>query len=300
MSDDLAHQRPKQSISFSGGRTSAMMTALELTAKSITHEIVVTFANTGCEHPATLDFVHQCDVQLGFPTVWLEAVVDPAHGKGIRHKVVTYETASRDGEPFRAYIAKYGIPNLISPTCTTKLKTLVMESYLKTRGFRRGKKRNYLTAIGIRADEMDRVSVNREKEGFVYPLCDAGVTKQDVLDYWRSQPFDLQLPGEHYGNCTWCWKKSLRKLMTLASEQPAVFDFPAEMERLYGTHKGDAKAGHNGRRYFYRDYKSVQDIRDLAAQPFERFVDTNRPEFDPELDVGSACGESCEIGADDG
>lgn len=295
-----ADTKPRLAISFSGGRTSAMMTYRVLQELSGTHEIIVTFANTGCEHPATLDFVDRCDRILGFPTVWLEAEVDPTKGKGIRHREVDYFTASRDGRPFRDYIAKYGIPNMINPTCTTKLKTCVMESYLKTRGFLRGKKRNYLTAIGIRADEIDRVSPTYEAQGLIYPLCNAGITKPDVLAFWRAQPFDLQLPGEHYGNCQWCWKKSNRKLLTLAAETPSVFDFPAEMERTFGTFKGHLKAGHNGRRYFFRGYRTTQDLFETAAKPFVRFVD-NSPTpipFDPELDRGSGCGESCEVGAD--
>ena len=111
--------KPKLAISNSGGRTSALMTKLCLEQFSDSHEIIVTFANTGLEHPSTLDFIHKCDTILGFPTVWLEAVVG-GHRVGIRHKVVTYETAARNGEPFEAYIKKYGIPNRELPQCTSR------------------------------------------------------------------------------------------------------------------------------------------------------------------------------------
>ena len=295
-----AMHRPKLAISFSGGKTSGYMTDKLLKERSDTHEIIVTFANTGCEHPATLDFVDACDRHWGNVVVWLEAEVDPAKGKGIRHREVDYLSASRDGRPFRDYIAKYGIPNQINPTCTTKLKQLVMESYLRTRGFVRGKHTmNYDTAIGIRADEMDRVVASHKEQRLIYPLCDAGVRKADVLAFWRSMPFDLRLPGEHYGNCTWCWKKSNRKLLTLAMEAPEMLDFPAQMEREFGTFKADLKAGHNGRRYFFRGYKTTDDLKAIAAAGgFTPFVDAANLPFDEELDVGSGCGESCEIGAD--
>jgi 3'-phosphoadenosine 5'-phosphosulfate sulfotransferase (PAPS reductase)/FAD synthetase len=75
--------KPKLAISFSGGRSSAVMTKLCLDEYSSTHEIVVTFANTGCEHPATLDFVRDCDRYWNFGTVWLEAVIDPTPGVGV-------------------------------------------------------------------------------------------------------------------------------------------------------------------------------------------------------------------------
>jgi len=100
----------KIAVSFSGGRTSAYMTQRILREYKETHEIVVTFANTGLEHEKTLEFVHNCDKHMGFGTVWLEAVVDPRENKGTRHKVVTFETAARDGEPFEDVIKKYGIP----------------------------------------------------------------------------------------------------------------------------------------------------------------------------------------------
>ncbi len=194
--------KPKISASFSGGRTSAVMTKRVLEKYGNTHEIIVVFANTGCEHPDTLRFVDDCDRNWGFNVVWLEADVSPEKGVGVSYKVVDYQTASRNGEPFEAYIAKYGIPNMTSPACTARLKTDVMEAYLKDQGFLRGKQLNYDTAIGIRADELDRISVRRHKMRFVYPMADEGWTKQMVIDYMKQFPWDLKIP-EHLGNCTW-------------------------------------------------------------------------------------------------
>lgn len=44
-------------ISFSGGRTSAFMLRQVLDHNDDLSDLIVTFANTGKEHPATLDFV---------------------------------------------------------------------------------------------------------------------------------------------------------------------------------------------------------------------------------------------------
>ena len=132
--------KEKLTISFSGGRTSAVMTKLLLEKYRDEKEIIVTFANTGCEHPDTLRFINDCDKEWNFNVVWIEAVVTHEKNVGIKSKVVNYETAARNGEPFREYIKKYGIPNRSYPQCTGRLKTEPMRHYLKTQGFFRGKK----------------------------------------------------------------------------------------------------------------------------------------------------------------
>lgn len=147
--------KEKYQISFSGGRTSAYMTKMLIDSLSDRYEFIVTFANTGLEHEKTLEFVNNCDKHFGFNTVWLEA--DVQHGKrlGTKHKIVSFQTASRNGEPFEEVIKKYGIPNKAYPHCTRELKLQVMQSYLKSIGINH---KNILTAIGIREDETRRVS----------------------------------------------------------------------------------------------------------------------------------------------
>lgn len=294
--------KPRLSISFSGGRSSALMTKLALEKYGATHDIIITFANTGAEHPATLDFVHECETRFGWPIVWLEAVVHEGR-KGVTHKVVTYETAARNGEPYEAYIAKYGIPNPTSMSCTLRLKVDPMDSYRKSLGWVRGKGLNYYTAIGIRYDEMDRMSGQAEAQMLVYPLIDAKITKDDVHKFWATQPFDLMIPGDHYGNCTFCYKKTDRKLMTLALESPEVFDFTRRMEEKYGEFKTESKSAKDGRRYFFRGYRSTDDLMREARERFEAgklvlYRDKHPTPFDRLLDQGGACGESCEVYTD--
>src|SRR4051812_21794137 len=110
-------------ISFSGGRTSAYMTKLILESNQYDDFIkIVLFANTGKERNETLDFVNECDHRWNFGTVWIESVVHHDERKGSTHKIVTYETASRQGQPFEDVILKYGIPNAAFPHCTRELK----------------------------------------------------------------------------------------------------------------------------------------------------------------------------------
>jgi hypothetical protein len=295
--------RPKIAVSFSGGRTSAVMTKMLLDQKKDTHNIVVVFANTGCEHEDTLKFVKDCDDYWGFNTVWLEAVRDPRKGFGTRHKIVNFETASRDGKPYEEAIKKHGIFNMARPSCTSYLKTEVIESYLKSIGFFRGKKLNYQTAIGIRADEIDRMSANKEKNGIIYPLIDLGIKKDDVLEFMLRAPFDLKVP-ENLGNCVWCWKKSFRILVDIAKKYPECFDFPKRMEQEYGIHptlKWEKEARRpDGKMTFFRECKSVEDIFKMSKNPKYYPIQENGFKFDQFLDKSSSCSETCEAYPTDG
>lgn len=289
--------KPNLSISFSGGRTSAYMTWWLLNFKRDDYnEIVITFANTGQEHEKTLEFINRCDKEFGFNTVWLEAVVSPEKGIGTTHKIVDFETASRNGEPYEQVIKKYGIPNQTWQICNRELKLAVMRSYLRSIGWKKG---TYQTAIGIRADEMDRVSSQMAKEKIIYPLVEMNkCTKEIVNNWWSKQNFNLEIP-EHLGNCTWCWKKSKRKLLTLAVDHPEVFEFPMRMESLYSTIGAEFENGTNQheRRVFFRNHTSANDLLEEAKKPFVKFEETifNADIFDFEMDSAGSCNEGCEV-----
>jgi hypothetical protein len=188
------------SISFSGGKTSAYMTKMLLDhfrKHEPWREILVTFANTGQEHEETLKFVDRCDKAFGFNVVWLEAVVNHGARKATGHRIVDFEAASRNGEPFEEVIKKYGIPNKSYNHCTRETKLQPMISYHESVGWKHGE---YSVAIGIRADEQDRVSLKTMSKGGFYPCIDAGVTKEDVRLWWSQQDFNLNIP-EHLSNC---------------------------------------------------------------------------------------------------
>lgn len=263
--------------------------------------MVVTFANTGAEHPATLDFVKACDDQWGFNTVWIEALVDPELGKGIRHTIVNYETASRDWEPYLACVKKHGIYNVIDSSCTARMKIEPMQSYLRSVGFKFGKHRNHSTAIGIRLDEIDRMSAKADEYGLIYPLVNWGWTKPLVLAECQKWPVDLTI-DEHYGNCVVCFKKTTRKLLTIAQDDPSWFDHAKEMEAR------DEAIPHRpayGPMKIFRGHRSTEDIIAMSKEPFRRFVPDNgqiqlfdATSYDDLLDAAGSCNESCEVYAD--
>lgn len=222
--------KEKIQISFSGGRTSAYMTKMLLDHWSDKYDFIVTFANTGLEHEKTLEFINNCDKYFGFNTVWLEAVVNHGERIGTSFKVVDFKTASRNGEPFEEVIKKYGIPNQAYPHCTRELKLSVMRSYLLSL---RINHTDIKTAIGIREDETRRVSKQQDVNNIIYPLIDDfPVDKQDVIQWWSKQDFDLGIP-EYLGNCVGCWKKSFKKQFKTLNELPNALDFYRRMEEKY-------------------------------------------------------------------
>jgi len=246
--------------------------------------VKVVFANTGQEDERTLEFVHNCETRFGWDITWVEARVNPEKGKGTTHKIVTYETASRNGEPFESVISKYGLPNQSMPHCTRELKLQPIRSICKSLGWKR---KDYSSAVGIRADEIDRMSDYAEKENLLYPLVSWDVKKPDILKWWDQQNFDLYLP-EHRGNCTWCWKKSFKKLVQVHREDPDIYDFPLRMEKEHGMTGALAQKSGN-KQVMFRGNRSAKDIIEMSEKGHEGFDDPNYVE---------ECAESCEVFSD--
>lgn len=275
-------------VSFSGGKTSGYMTKRIKDQLRDKYEVVVVFANTGEENEKTLKFVNNCDKYFGFETVWVEAVVHHGERVANSHKVVTFDSASRAGEPFEQTIVKYGIANPSWPLCTEKLKRHPIESYVRSIGWD-----DYKTAIGIRVDEQRRVNEKQaEKRQIVYPLIDwFPADKQDVNDWWEGQAFNLELK-EHQGNCKWCWKKSFKKHAMIMAESPDFFDFPERMEKKYGyvgaEFSKETEVPYQPR-VFFRGNISTVLLREMCKQT----NDFAAAQISLNLDGG--CAESCEL-----
>lgn len=265
-------------VSVSGGRTSAYMSMMIWDQmKYSVADIRFVFANTGKEHPDTLRFLHDFEVNTGIPVVWVEAVVNPEKGQGTRHKIVDFDTASRNGEPYRAVIEKYGVPNVRYCHCNREMKLQTITSFCRSIGWSSG---DYHSAIGIRADENRRVSKDAVIQNIIYPLVDIWPTeKEDVIDYMAMFDWDLKIP-EHLGNCTTCFKKSDKKLKMVHQEMPNEFDFNREMESAHSMIRGVKSV-------FFRGGRSTEQLIDT----FEFIGDIDLP--DAVLEGG--CSESCEI-----
>ena len=79
-------------------------------------QAIVCFANTGKEDEATLRFVQDCSERWNVPIVWLE--YKAAEETADRWRLVDFETASRNGEPFEALIrSRNFLPNPVARFC---------------------------------------------------------------------------------------------------------------------------------------------------------------------------------------
>jgi hypothetical protein len=294
--------QPLLLVSFSGGRTSAFMTKWIIDNwRSDKYKIMVVFANTGKEREETLEFVEKCDKHFGFNCIWVEAITNPERGKGVRAKVVNFETASRNGEPFEAMIAKHGMPSIKSPHCTRELKKYTINSYAKSIGWKK-----YYTAIGYRVDEFDRASPKWKELRHIYPLIsNIPTTKNDINKFWKDQLFDLELKT-YEGNCDLCFKKSFRKLMTIVNESPNLIPWWQGVENKYNTFIPEGKK--NNKNLIppincFRQNKSINDIIDMAKNDFDHAKDESKYKSEyvqgnlwgVELDASNGCIESCEV-----
>lgn len=290
---------PKQNIlvSFSGGETSGFMIDY-LLRKFPDRNYTFIFANTGEENEETLQFVENVANYYKIKVIWIEY-------ERLGYKEVTFKTAYRSHDateiankwqnhPFRKYISHDMIPNIQNPTCSRELKEYIITRYMSVNGMT---KKYYDTAIGIRADEINRVG------DYYYPLVLADISKQMVNKFWDKMPFRLQLKG-YEGNCKTCWKKSFRKLVTIARENPERFEFFKQMEIEYSDYIKPTQADkHQPPICFFRGYKKVSDIFEMAKDlSIENAEDDSRNYIyqssifhdGTELDSINGCSESCE------
>ena len=252
-------------ISFSGGRTSAYMLyqVLQAHGGKLPDEAVVCFANTGKEDEATLRFVQDCSEHWNVPITWLEF-----RDTEERFEVVSFETASRNGEPFEALIKKRNyLPNPVTRFCTIDLKIRPIGRYLLSLGMAETKtEAENMSMIGMRADEQRRAAKIADKSRI--PLVTAGVTKEMVGAFWRDQPFDLGLPNMNgvtmHGNCDLCFLKGGAQILSLIAEKPERAVWWAKIEAL-------ALASKPSGAVFRSDRPSYAQMAKYAAQQQDMF-----------------------------
>jgi 3'-phosphoadenosine 5'-phosphosulfate sulfotransferase (PAPS reductase)/FAD synthetase len=260
-------------ISFSGGRTSAYMLWRVLQSNDgLPEEAKVCFANTGKEDEATLRFVDRCSKEWDVPITWVE-YVDAEETKD-RFRVVTFETASRDGEPFEAIIRKRNyLPNPVSRFCTVEMKVRAIHRYLKSIGWT-----EWDSMLGIRADEQRRLAKigNQDygkHEEKVAPLGKVGITKEMVGQFWAAQSFDLELPNiggvTYHGNCDLCYLKGAAQIQSLIAEKPERAVWWIKMEALALASAPSGAKFRTDRPSYAAMLKFAQEQRDMFDQDEE-------------------------------
>ncbi|MCQ9423430.1 phosphoadenosine phosphosulfate reductase family protein [Pseudomonas sp. LJDD11] len=270
--------RGKTVLSFSGGRTSAYMLRQVLDANEDRSDLLVLFANTGKEHPATLEFVRACAENWDVPIDWVEY-----RDAELGFAVVDFDTCSRNGEPFEAVIRKRKyLPNPVTRFCTVELKIRTMHRYLKHIGWT-NEDGEWDQMVGLRADEQRRVSKIRargtstetRKEQMLMPLADAGVSVHDVGAFWLAQPFNLELPTVNgrtlEGNCDLCFLKPMNQVYSIIATDRAKGEWWAAMEA--GTESTGMFAGDGAR--FRKDRPSYQQMIDYAELQYDLFAEVD-------------------------
>lgn len=226
-------------ISVSGGRTSGFMLRQIMDAHGgkLPSDVIPVFCNTGLEHEATYQFLHEIE-QRWTPIVWLEYT---RQGDAHSFHVVQYCTASRRGEPFTKIIDSRSesrgegiLPNPMMRYCTGEMKVRTGNRYARSIGWT-----EWTRAVGLRADEQRRVHkiVGEAGEEVVCPMYHAGHTRADVMDFWKTQSFDLHLPGndDAFGNCDLCFLKKSAKISKVMQTNPDAAKWWIEQEERTKT-----------------------------------------------------------------
>ena len=227
-------------INVSGGRSSAYMLHKILEHNGgLPENCHAVFENTGCEHPATYDFVDAMSRNWGVDITWLEFWIDrTARGvKGepaYKHRVVDHATADRNMEPFRQCIeARSMLPNRRTRFCTSELKLLTLQRWcVREMGYKK-----WHTALGIRADEgkrFERIESNsktlKHEMSRLFPLVYDGVFKKQIDDFWESNTFDLGIPST-LSNCLFCFMKRKKQVAHTVRLLPDIASQVSELEK---------------------------------------------------------------------
>jgi len=285
MSDPFKIEGPAL-ISFSGGRTSAYMLwrILQAHGGSLPDDVHVTFANTGKEREETLRFVHECATRWNVPVVWLEWLPRTRQTKlADRFKIVGYNSAARNGEPFELLIQRKGyLPNSQMRYCTIELKIRIMGEYMRSLGYQK-----WSNVIGLRYDEgprvlkaIDRNHTGKERHTSIMPLSKAKVTVQDVRAFWKEQAFDLHLLS-HEGNCDLCFLKTRGKRSEIIRQMPELAEWWIRVEQGAKPYKKDTNRFILGETY--------ADHRDgVLSSPMLALPEPDDNEHDAEC--GTWCG----------
>lgn len=287
----------KHVVSFSGGRTSAYMVYL-MEQKRINDgwDVHYVFCDTGAEHPKTYDFIKNVVKHFGIKITCLKTSIPKEFGKGPVFNTIDIDSIGWDLSVMKDMVTKYGNFTVSRPKCTDRLKTVILDKWRKAE-FGKG---NYYTWLGIRADEPRRLKFandnhdlftkkvkNPQKIRYLAEISDA--TKQDILDWWSAQPFDLEIE-EHLGNCVFCVKKSDIKIARAAREEPELFEQWNEV--MTGDHVRLVDSDKHGIGKIYRKWLSPKElIATFADTPDEKLIKTQKQTA--KFDEGS-CSESCE------
>ena len=279
--------------SVSAGYSSVMM-AVKIKEWYPDHNIIFAMANTSKESIESLAFMNECDNLYNLKIKWIEADFHDK-GVGVTAKVVSYKNLKTKGEIFEAGIKKLGIPSNVNKWCNRDMKLTPLKKYAdRVFGLN-----NYSIAVGLRIDEIDRVRKDYKDNNVFYPLMDNKISKKERNKFWESQPIKITIPA-YKGNCDLCFEKSNRKLMTIIKEEPdkaiwwdSMIKKYSHIEKENSPSYNDLLKENNGMT-FYRGYKTIDDLVEMAQQPFSKATDEYIYKNDL-FDLEDECGSGCKV-----
>lgn len=268
-------------VSFSGGRTSAYLVHCMEQRRLAGEDVRYLFMDTGAEHPETYKFIRNVVKHWKIDLICLRVVVNPVLGQANSYRQISIDEIGPDLQPWRDVCSKYGTPYVHGAFCTRTMKLEPFERYCKDQF------EDFETWLGIRADEPLRLKP-REDIHYLAEVCD--FDKQDVIDWWKKQPFDLVIP-EHLGNCVFCVKKGINKIALAARDEPQMAaDFieviTSDSVRVVERRQQESKI-------MYRGNNSLETVIGI-------YSDHSREDIAATIrggggyDTGS-CSESCEV-----
>ncbi|WP_392562281.1 phosphoadenosine phosphosulfate reductase family protein [Orbus sturtevantii] len=273
-------------VSFSGGRSSAFLVheVKRITASlNVPEKVEYIFMDTGAEHPKTYEFIKNVVNYFNINLTCLRVVVNPELGQANSYREISLDELKQDLQPFRDICHKYGLPYPNGAFCT---RTMKYEPFTRYCNDKYGKG-NYQTRLGIRADEPKRL---KPLSGYKYLADISDFDKQDIINWWKQQPFDLEIP-EHLGNCVFCIKKGINKIALATRDEPEMaIDF---VELINDPKNRVVERRQQENKIMYRGNNSLVSIMYMYQNHSrEEIAVTIRG--NKAFDSGS-CSESCEI-----
>ena len=270
-------------VSFSGGRSSARLVfEMERKRKENGWNVEYIFMDTGAEHPETYKFIREMVKFWCVDLTCIRVKYSDFLGVGNSYEIISVDDIGLSMYPWEGMLKKYGTPSVVAPYCTSRMK---IEPHKKYCDEKYGKG-NYKTWLGIRSDEPNRL---KRRDGFGFLADILFIEKQDVIDWFSVQDFDLGIP-EHLGNCVFCIKKGINKVALAAKDEP---DLASEFIKIVEISDDVRTEGrvHNHRK-MYRQSKTLSEIiQDYSDIPRESIFSQLRGQ---KRDAAGSCSESCE------
>ncbi len=214
MNDNVKHI-----VNFSGGKDSTAMLLRMLEENMQVDEII--FCNVkatqqiGGELPEMYDYINK-----------INNYIKQKYNKEIT--VLSQEKSFEDYFYTKKIRGKrkgqiYGFPALQGSWCNDRLKVRVLNKYLKTKG-------NYISYIGIAADETERLK--RLKSNECSRLEKWNMTEQDCLEFLRERKLENPLYKRRKRlGCWFCPKQNISTLKILKKEYPILWEKLLQWQR---------------------------------------------------------------------